>query len=154
MLKILVALIALLVTSCSLVAPSSQEVASGTEGIQSLNSGKKELNAEAIQNCTNLKRPLNPASAATSSESKLSRSFRLAYAHETEGNFDKAILNYRKATELSNCDCDRLHAKAGEKAAREAKALFKKEGMAAKPTQFFWGRLQELTQPLPCVEIE
>ncbi len=57
------------------------------------------------------------------------------------------------AAQLSHGDCDRLHAEAGGTAAKEAKDLWEKEGMAARPTQYFWGRLQQSTQTLPCVKI-
>ncbi len=94
-----------------------------------------------------------PSSEPTSSESELDRHFRLAFDYETAGDFEKAIFHYQNAAQLSQCDCDRLHAQAGEKAAKEAQDLWEKEGMAAKPTQYFWGRLQQLTETLPCVEI-
>lgn len=32
--------------------------------------------------------------------------------------------------------------------------LFNHYGIASKPTQFFWGRLQELTEALHCVQIQ
>lgn len=113
-----------------------------------------ELNEGSSQDCKNFKRVINPAEESISSETELDRHFRLAFSYETAAEFDQAILHYQQAAKLSTCDCDRLHAEAGERAAKETKKLFEKEGMKAKPTQFFWGRLQELTQTLPCVEIE
>ena len=104
--------------------------------------------------CLNIRRPLNPSATPQRSETVLDRHFRLAYNAEVAGDFDTAIINYRKAAKLATCDCDRLYAQAGEQAAKEAKALFKAEGEASKPTQFFWGRLQELTKSLPCVTVE
>ena len=103
--------------------------------------------------CLNIRRPLNPDLTRQPSETTLDRYFRLAYNAETEGNFDTSIINYRRAAELATCKCDRSHAIAGEQAAKEAKELLRTEGAASKPTQFFWGRLQELTQSLPCVSL-
>ena len=100
--------------------------------------------------CLNTRRPLNPDSTPQPSETDLDRYFRLAYNAETEGNFDTAIANYQKAAELASCECDRAHAQAGKLAAQEAQKLAT-EGAASKPTQYFWGRLQELTRSLPCV---
>ncbi|MGB5596055.1 MAG: hypothetical protein WBM32_10380 [Crocosphaera sp.] len=144
MLKTLTILIALAVTSCNLLSYQDYEGAS---------SPGNSLFEEVIQLCTDIKRPLNPSSEPTSSESELDRHFRLAFDYETAGDFDLAIFHYQNAAQLSQCDCDRLHAQAGEKAAKEAQDLWEKEGMAAKPTQYFWGRLQQLTETLPCVEI-
>lgn len=104
--------------------------------------------------CLNIRRPLNPDSTSQPSETSLDRYFRLAYDTETEGNFDTSIMYYRRAAELASCECDRLHARAGEQAAKEAKELLKTEGVASKPTQFFWNRLQELTESLSCVIIQ
>ena len=101
--------------------------------------------------CINIRRLLNPSATPQPSETVLDRYFRLAYNAEVTGDFDTAIINYRRAAKLATCDCDRLHAQAGEQAAKEAKALLKTEGEASKPTQFFWGRLQELTKSLSCV---
>jgi hypothetical protein len=147
-------LIALCLSACNFSSPRSEPLNSGSSNPQPLPSGKTEVSQSSPQNCTNLKRSLNPAPKPIASEQDLDRYFRLAYSNETEGNFDKAILNYRKAAELSQCDCDRKHAEAGEKAAKEAKKLFEANGMSAKPTQFFWGRLQGLTQSLSCVKIQ
>mgnify|MGYP003487397493 CR=1 FL=1 len=101
--------------------------------------------------CDSIHRPLNPDANSQKLETDLDRYFRIAYNAETEGDFDTAMINYHGAFESATCECDRSHAQAGEKAAKEAKELFKKEGIASKPTQFFWGRLQELTQSLSCV---
>lgn len=104
--------------------------------------------------CFNIRRPLNPSATPQRSETVLDRYFRLAYNAEVAGDFDTAIINYRRAARLATCDCDRLHAQAGEQAAKEAKALLKMEGEGSKPTQFFWGRLQELTKSLSCVIVQ
>jgi hypothetical protein len=104
--------------------------------------------------CDNISRPLNPEPNAQKLETDLDRYFRIAYNAETEEDFDTAIINYHRAFESATCDCDRSHAQAGKQAANEAKELFKKEGIASKSTQFFWGRLQELTQSLSCVTIQ
>lgn len=154
MLKKLAVLIVLLTTSCNLIFPKNQKAVSDNKAIHSSNSVKKELRLEVTLNCNNLTRLLNPASAPPSLKSDLDRFFYLAYDHETKGDFDEAILNYRKASKLSNCECDRLHAEAGVKAAIEAKKLFEEKGTSAKPTQFFWGRLQSLTQGLPCLKVK
>jgi hypothetical protein len=149
----LVTVTAILTTSsCNLVSSTGQRATSGSEDIKSANLGKQELNIKASQHCTNSKRLLNPIAESISPESNQVRYFRLAYSYAIEGDFNEAVLKYHQAAELSNCDCDRLHAEAGEKAAKEAKEIFSKEGITARPTQFFWGRLQELTQTLPCVE--
>lgn len=104
--------------------------------------------------CLNIRRPLNPDSTSQPSETSLERYFRLAYDAETEGDFDASIIYYRRAAELATCECDRSHARAGEQAAKEAKELLRTEGVASKPTQFFWNRLQELTESLSCVAIQ
>ncbi|MGL5940258.1 MAG: hypothetical protein ACRC2S_07705 [Waterburya sp.] len=104
--------------------------------------------------CDNIHRPLNPEPNAQKLETDLDRYFRIAYNAEIEEDFDTAIINYHRAFESATCDCDRSHAQAGKQAANEAKELFKKEGIASKPTQFFWGRLQELTQSLSCITIQ
>jgi hypothetical protein len=101
--------------------------------------------------CLNIRRLLNPSATPQRSETILDRYFRLAYNAEVAGDFDTAIINYSKAAKQGTCNCDRLYAQAGERAAKEAKVLLKTEGEASKPTQFFWGRLQELTKSLPCV---
>jgi tetratricopeptide (TPR) repeat protein len=152
--KEIVVLIILLTTSCNLVPTKLQEVPSGRKDSPTLNSASVELKAKPAPDCKNLIRQLNPSAQASDSASDLDRYFYLAYDHETAGDFEGAILNYRKAAELSKCDCDRLHAEAGEKAAMEAKKLFEEKGASAKATQFFWGKLKLLTQGLPCVEVK
>jgi hypothetical protein len=104
--------------------------------------------------CDNISRPLNPELNHQKLETELDRYFRIAYNAETEEDFDTAIINYNRAFESATCECDRSHAQAGKQAAIEAKDLFKKEGIASKPTQFFWNRLQELTQSLSCITIQ
>lgn len=104
--------------------------------------------------CPNILRPLNPDSTPQPSETALDRYFRLAYDAASAGEFNTAIANYRQAAKVATCECDRAHAQAGEKAAQEAQELFKTSGAASKPTQFFWNRLQELTESLPCITIK
>lgn len=101
--------------------------------------------------CLNIRRPLNPSATPQRSETALESYFRLAYNAEVGGDFDTAIINYRKAAKQATCNCDKLHAQAGEQAAKEAKTLLKTDGLSSKPTQFFWSRLQELTKSLSCV---
>lgn len=118
---------------------------------QPVSSGASLSESKQEDSCLNIRRPLNPDSTPQPSETTLDRYFRLAYDAETEGNFYVAIANYRRAVKIATCACDREHALAGERAAREANALFQTEGSASKPTQFFWNRLQELTRSLSCV---
>lgn len=137
-------------TSALKTNPANQSLNSGrqtkTSGTRIRESTQKDL-------CLNIRRPLNPDSTSQPSETSLDHYFRLAYDAETEGDFDASIMYYRRAAELATCECDRLHARAGEQAAKEAKELLKTEGVASKPTQFFWNRLQELTESLSCVTI-
>lgn len=97
-------------------------------------------------------RPLNPDSTPQPNETELDRYFRLAFEEETSGKFQAAISYYEKAANLAYCDCDHQHALFGKQAAEEAQQLLQTEGMESRPTQFFWGRLQELTENLPCIE--
>lgn len=152
MFRVLTVCILLLVSSCNLVSSVKRENLR-SDNTESINSEAGKLSQEVNPDCNTLKRSLNPPEQAALSESELDKYFRLAFSSETAGNFDKAIFYYREAAKLSNCDCDTLHAEAGEKAAKEAKKLLKQAGMDAKPTQLFWGRLQQLTENLPCVEI-
>lgn len=154
MIKVFVTLIAFSVISCNLVSPRDSESTLRRQGISATESDKTEVNQDFIKNCLNFKRALNPSPEAIASENELDRHFRLAFDYETEANFEQAIWHYRQAAELANCECDRLHAEAGVQAATEASEIFAKKGMAAEPTQFFWGRLQDLTQTLPCIEID
>jgi hypothetical protein len=78
----------------------------------------------------------------------------LAFNQEVVGNFTDAITYYQKVANLAECECDRQHALAGKQAAEESQNLLEKEGIESKPTQFFWGRLQELTENLPCVQVQ
>jgi len=103
--------------------------------------------------CLNNPGLLNPDAEHQRSETELDRYFRLAFNAETEGNFDEAITYYQKAAEIATCECDKQHALAGKQAAEEAMNLFVKYGIASKPTQYFWSRLQELTESLPCVHV-
>lgn len=152
MFRVLTACILLLLTSCNLVSSIKRENLR-SNNIEFINSQQKKPNQKGNPDCNILKRSLNPPEQPALSESELDKYFRLAFSSETAGNFDKAISYYREAAKLSNCDCDILHAEAGEQAAKEAKELFKQGAMDAQPTQFFWGRLQQLTENLPCVEI-
>lgn len=97
---------------------------------------------------------LNPDPEPRPNETELDRYFRLAFTQEVSGNFTKAIDYYQQAANLSQCECDRQHALAGKQAAEESQNLLEKEGIESKPTQFFWGRLQELTENLPCVQVK
>jgi hypothetical protein len=142
-------------TSCNLHSPESGStpLESETEGVLAPDSGETENELETGQTCTGLIRYLNPAADQPSGETELDHHFRLAYLSAIEADFEQSILNYQQAAQLTDCDCDRLHAEAGKIAARESENLLEQEGMASKPTQFFWIRLQELTNTLPCVEI-
>ncbi len=96
-------------------------------------------------------RPLNPSNTPNPSESTVDRYFRIAFDAEVSGDFDTAIINYRKAADAASDNCDQQHALSGVQAAREAKDLLRNHGWQSRPTQYFWGRLQELTASLPCV---
>lgn len=104
--------------------------------------------------CDDYSRLLNPNQEPKPKETELDIYFRLAFTEETEGNFPKEIAYYRKASDLATCDCDQQHTLAGKQAAEEAQDLVNRYGTESKPNQFFWGRLQELTQTLPCVQIQ
>lgn len=106
------------------------------------------------ESCQNTQRFLNPDAEPNPSETDLDRYFRLAFNSEVEGNFSKGIAYYQKAADIATCNCDQKHALAGKKAAQEAEKNFEADGLSSKPTQYFWGRLQELTQALPCVQIQ
>jgi hypothetical protein len=114
--------------------------------------------APAQQACARWQRPLNPTAAPPlgggSPEPALDRHFRLAFERETAGDFRAAIEHYRRAAALARCDCERAHAQAGVTAAEEAAALLEEAGMAARPTQRFWARLQQLTEGLACVRVQ
>lgn len=152
MFRVLSVCVLLLVTSCNLVSSIERENLRN-DNTESIDSQQEKLSQEENPDCNTLKRALNPPEQPALSESELDKYFRLAFSSETAGNFDKAIFYYREAAKLTNCDCDTLHAEAGEQAAKEAKELYEQAGMDAKPTQLFWGRLQQLTENLPCVEI-
>lgn len=104
--------------------------------------------------CDNLARFINPDEQPKPQETELDRYFRLAFNEEVEGNFQKSLTYYQKAFDLATCDCDQKHALAGKKAVEETQVLVNRYGIESKPTQYFWGRLQELTQNLPCVQIQ
>lgn len=101
-----------------------------------------------------ISRPLNPDPEPQPNETVLDRYFRLAFTQEVSGNFTKAIDYYQQAANLSQCECDHRHALAGKQAAEESQNLLEKEGIESKPTQFFWVRLQELTENLPCIQVQ
>ena len=150
------AVLLLFLEACTFAGKREKSVLKSNSANQSANpNGQLESGttseSKQPEPCLNIRRPLNPGSTPQPSETDLERYFRLAYDAETEGDFGTAIANYRKAAELASCECDRLHAKAGEQAAQEAQELLATERATSKPTQFFWGRLQELTRSLPCV---
>lgn len=152
----------LLLSSCNFGTDAQETLLSNSNSVShtsSPNSPSKTSRSSSSKSkqedlCLKIRRPLNPQSIPLPSENALNRYFRLAYDTETEGNFDASIMYYRRAAEVATCECDRLHARAGEQAAKEAKELLKTEGLASKPTQFFWSRLQELTESLSCVIIQ
>ena len=152
MYRILAVCILLQLASCGLLI-SREQTNLRSDNIESVDSPSEELTQEANPDCDTLKRPLNPSEQPALSESELDKYFRLAFAYETAANFDQAIFYYGEAAKLSDCECDTLHAEAGQQAAKEAQELLQQAGMSAKPTQFFWGRLQQLTEDFPCVEI-
>ena len=130
MLKRLTILITVIATSCNLL--SEQDYGEASSPVPLLKEG-------VVQPCSEIKRPLNPSDEPTASESELDKHFRQAFDYETAGEFEQAIFHYHLAAQLSECDCDRLHAEAGKTAAQEAKDLWEQQRMAAKPTQYFWG---------------
>lgn len=104
--------------------------------------------------CNSSTRILNPSEDRKPEESELDRYFRLAFQAETAANFSEAIDYYQKAYDLAPCECDQQHALAGRKAAEEAQDIGNRYGAESKPTQYFWERLQKVTQALPCVKIQ
>ena len=157
-LVVLWALLLLVLEACTFAGEREKSVLKSNSDNQSANpNGQIETSSTRVSEstqqkpCLKLRRPLNPDSTPQPSETDLDRYFRLAYNAETEGDFDTAITNYQKAAELASCECDRSHAQAGKQAAQEAQELLVTEGNASKPTQYFWGRLQELTRSLSCV---
>ena len=115
---------------------------------------KLEAGTRTFSPSCHISRPLNPDPEPQPNETVLDRYFRLAFTQEVSGNFTKAIDYYQQAANLSQCECDRRHALAGKQAAEESQNLLEKEGIESKPTQFFWVRLQELTENLPCVQVK
>ena len=97
-------------------------------------------------------RPLNPAPGSRS-EDAADRAFRIAFEAANVGDFDTAIINYRRALMATHDVCDKTHAEAGQTAAKEAKALVRSSCTKLKANQFFWIRIQEITKGLPCVWI-
>ncbi|MDJ0662354.1 MAG: hypothetical protein QNJ42_23140 [Crocosphaera sp.] len=143
-LRLLSGILILLLSACN--SPENTDLKDNVKPEQTLDSPQEYP-------CGDLLRPLNPTETPQPSETTLDSYFRLAYNGAVSGDFDTAILNYKKALEQTTCECDRAHAQAGKQAATEAKELLETEGMGSKPTQFFWGRLQELTRSLSCVEL-
>lgn len=140
--------------SCVLTSSIEPEIVTSSNSEQQPALSESRVSSSSQDDsCLNNSRLLNPDAEAQPSETELDRYFRLAFNAETEGIFDKAITYYQKAAEIATCECDKQHALAGKQAAEEAKNLFVKYGIASKPTQFFWSRLQELTESLPCVDV-
>ena len=140
--------------SCVLTKSIEPEIVTSSNSEQQSASSESQVSPSSQDDsCLNNQRLLNPDAEPQPSETELDRYFRLAFNAETEGNFDEAITDYQKAAEIATCECDKQHALAGKQAAEEAKNLFVKYGIASKPTQFFWNRLQELTESLPCVHV-
>jgi hypothetical protein len=154
-------LLTLLLGSCVVIVDSAQGKTSLSPDSQSQHPyiqtqarGVNSRTSKPKDPCFNIRRPLNPSAAPQRSETVLDRYFRFAYNAEVAEDFNTAIINYSKAAKQTTCDCERSYAQAGEQAAKEAKTLLKTEGEASKPTQFFWGRLQELTKSLSCVNTQ
>ena len=139
--------------SCVLTKSIEPELVTSSNSEQQPASSESQVRLSSDNSCLNNPRLLNPDVEPQPSETELDRYFRLAFNAETEGNFDEAINYYQKAAEIATCECDKQHAIAGKQAAEEAKNLSVKYGIASKPTQFFWNRLQELTESLPCVHV-
>jgi hypothetical protein len=98
-------------------------------------------------------RPINPSPQASASESELDRHFRVAFHAATGGDFDTAIINYRRAADDATDHCDRQHAEAGVQAATEAKDE-RTAGRTDLLTQIFARRLEALALPLPCTTVQ
>lgn len=96
-----------------------------------------------------LARPINPDRRPVSPESDLDRAFRIAVHAAGAADFDTAIINYQRAANLAEDECDRQHAEAGIQAATEVKNRIR-DGANSLLTQEFWNRLQHLALPLPC----
>ena len=110
-----------------------------------------------VTTCSPQVRSLNMAGIVrdtSSSFNKDSVGQALAKAFEEAGsaNWIAADSAYQKAWELAPCSCDREHARAGQRAVREAWFAQRMYGMASRPTQLYWSRLQYLTKNLPCVK--
>jgi hypothetical protein len=98
---------------------------------------------------SSLPRPINPSSRPSFPESDLDRFFRIAFDAATAADFDTAIINYRRAANIAQDECDRQHAEAGAQAAMETKRK-REAGVTSLLTQMFARRLEELALPLPC----
>lgn len=109
--------------------------------------------------CTPPIRPLNPApptraqSLPTGPGRAADLAFANAFEQATAADWQAALLSYRQALESSSCSCERSHARAGQRAAREAWFVQRTAGQTAHPTQMFWSRLQYLTRGLACVRV-
>jgi hypothetical protein len=97
------------------------------------------------------RRPLNPGPGISGENKSSDRAFRIAFEAANAGDFDTAVINYGRASLAVRDPCDKAHALSGQVAAMEAKALPRSAGGQSNRSQFFWIRIQELTQGLPCV---
>lgn len=77
---------------------------------------------------------------------------RQAAMSAVEGEFDDAMIQFRRADNLASSECEHNHAQAGVTAAAESKQKFKQYGWRSKPTQYFGGRFWALTESLSCVQ--
>ena len=115
------------------------------------------VNDQQITHCFPSSRPLNPImtqgkSAGSSTLDSISDAFKKAFIHATSGEWEAAISSYQDVWSVADCACDRLHALAGRRAARESWFYQKMYGYTSRPTQFFWSRFQYLTRDLPCIQ--
>ena len=109
-----------------------------------------------VSPCSPQVRPLSrPAqfgdSASSLNNDPVGQALANAFEEAGSANWMPAISAYQTAWELAACACDRQHARAGQRAAREAWFAQRMYGMKAHPTQLFWSRLQYFTRNLPCV---
>ena len=107
--------------------------------------------------CEGQIRPLNPAVAVgdpapAMAGDPVGQALAEAFEAASGADWPAAIAAYQKAWERAACPCDRQLARAGQRAVREAWFSQRLDGMAVRPTQLFWSRLQYLTQALPCVK--
>lgn len=110
-----------------------------------------------VTHCLPIARPLNPLmiggeSVGLSTPDPTGDALKKAFIHATSGEWEVAISSYQEVLNLADCACDRLHALAGRRAARESLFYQQIYGHSSRPTQFFWSRLQYLTRELPCIQ--